>query len=299
VVAYQNPKGGREGFFKGSARRFINCVRGASMTLHITIITDRYLVTVCDRMISAAGRTLDDDAHKQHHLSTSDGRMIIGFAGIAGPLGDESRTLNFVGNVINDVSRKGGHFASDYVSAIGIRVDNYARQYRGRHIDDHRLVVMVNGVLNTNCWGPTFFSRIIDNCLNNRGSFESKPRTKFKAREKFHTDIKPGSNVIYFVGDDVGAVKQVKLLARISADADAGNPDAIFEKSAYLIRAVAKHSQGRVGRNCTGAILDKVTGDVRIVDKREWRTHQIKIPPVSVSTPAGSFTISNFVGNFY
>jgi hypothetical protein len=72
------------------------------MTLHITTITRKHIISVSDRLIATSSGfcELDADLYKHLILITDDAVMTIGFAGFAGLSSSPNQTMDWFTEVI-------------------------------------------------------------------------------------------------------------------------------------------------------------------------------------------------------
>ena len=275
------------------------------MTLHVTTITPKHIVSVSDRLIatSAGFKELDRDRYKHLTLITPDAKVLITFAGFAGVADSKKNIkdsiLDHITRTLGETSRKGQHQVIAHLLSIKKSTEKYIDKLHNQGIQwpNLRLVIAAWGVVGTKEYGPTQYSCFIDNCLDDRFSWLNEARSRFRMRHKFFiaNAFDKGCH-INFLGNELLARRQRSLIKLLKKHAQMEMPKKVFETSVKIIRAVQPQSNGTVGYNCSGIRITKNGPGIEVYDDREYTEWEVVMPNCVRSFPDISVTVSNMKG---
>lgn len=271
------------------------------MTLHITTITPKHIISVSDRLIatSAGFRELDADLYKHIILITDDSIMTICFAGFAGLVSSPNQTMDWITEVINNTSRDGFHTIEKHLSNIAITANDYIAQFKKQRVqaDALRLAIYACGWVGTKEYGEIQYGCVIDNCLDKWWTWAPSARSKFTMRIKHYGDTKfEDGCYIAFLGNDRLGLKQRPQLKVLESYAREEIPRKIFEASVNVIRTAASMSNGSIGYNCSGVRNSKGDPAIESFDDRDTTVYDVVMPNIIKSTSKISMSVTNMKG---
>jgi hypothetical protein len=275
------------------------------MTLHVTTITPKHIVSVSDRLIATSSgfKELDRDRYKHLTLLTPDARVLITFAGFAG-VADSNKNiketiLDHITQTLGATSSRGKHQVLTHLLSIKENTEKYISKLHNQGLQwaDLRLAIAVWGVVGTKEYGPVQYSCLIDNCLSNKFNWLNKASSSFRMRHKFFIQnaFERGCQ-IFFLGNDLLARRQRALIRLLKKHAKMEETKKMFETSVRIIRAVQPQSNGTVGYNCSGIRITKDDPGIEVYDDREYTEWEVVMPNCVRSFPDISVTVSNMKG---
>lgn len=272
------------------------------MTLHITTITPKHIISVSDRLLATPTgyKEIDNDKYKHLILITDDANTVITFAGFAGLAGAKETTIDWLTKVASNTSREGHHNIRKHLTDIRRHADDYISKFKksGINSSDLRLAIVVFGWVGTKEYGDVQYRCIIENCLEDPWVWSAKARPKFSLRETHYGDAKFRDGSYHqFLGQEQLGIKQVSLRNLLAEHARENDPKKIFKTSVKIIRAASSESSGSIGINCSGVRMSKGDSGIEILNDRDTSKYDIVMPNSVTSISKGLLvTLGNIKG---
>lgn len=274
------------------------------MTLHVTVKTEKHIVTACDRLISTEKGEIEmgQDLYK-HLVFICDGfRGVVsfsGFAGITKDTGDSSKmileeaTLDWITDVLSQTQVE-NHGFQDHIEMLGRemqpRIEYIMRKF-SRPMSKLGIAVQVTG------WcGDHIFSWFVDNYMDERMRSQ-QPRSRFKVHYKLESpeELRTGPKIMILGRNDLISHDKREFLELRHACASP-DPKDIWRAAVALIRSVAPASNGGVGFNCSGLRLTARDPGIEGFDSRDDSIWDCVMPNVVKCRDGSIITVADMRG---